>query len=93
MFFNWIIFLWWLSFGVSIYTFVYGVAGRSWIYMLISMLTFLPISYFLFSFDNSLKYIAYLPLVPLLFGILFWFKWNKRRKDSVSTNTDHSLSI
>ncbi|RDI41086.1 hypothetical protein DFR59_11090 [Falsibacillus pallidus] len=74
---NWIVFLWQFSCGISIISFAYGLFKRSWISMIISLVSFLPVSYYFLGAENELKFIGYTPILMLLFILLF--KESKKR--------------
>lgn len=64
--------LWYASLLVSILTFIFGMIKRSWMLMLLSMLTFLPISYYFYGSNNGWKFVALTPIIMLLLTIVFW---------------------
>ncbi|MGE8035018.1 hypothetical protein [Lysinibacillus sp. NPDC093692] len=71
---NTISFLWQLSFFISGVTLIVGIKKKSWVYMLISTITFLPLAfYFLLGAKNSFKYIGLTPFVLFILAILFSF--------------------
>ncbi|WP_052353686.1 hypothetical protein [Neobacillus jeddahensis] len=70
--FNWIVFLWQVSFGVSIIAFLFGVFKRSWVSMLISFVTFLPISFYFLGAENGLKLVGFIPILLLILTLVFW---------------------
>ncbi|WP_430787490.1 hypothetical protein VBD025_16600 [Virgibacillus flavescens] len=75
--FNWIVFLWQVSFIVSIITFLYGIFKGSWVCLLISTVTFLPIAYYFNGANNGFRLIA---LIPILIVVLAIITWRKTRK-------------
>lgn len=64
---------WYLSLIASIYTFTIGVVKKSWIFMLISTITFVPIAYYFSGARNAWEYVGLTPFVLLLLTIVFWF--------------------
>ncbi|WP_139125127.1 hypothetical protein [Bacillus solimangrovi] len=73
-----IILLWQMVLGVSVISGVIGILTKSWIYMLISFITSLPVS-FIFLGSSSLTIIVkFIPLLLLLLTIVFWKE--KRRR-------------
>jgi hypothetical protein len=70
--FNWIVFLWQVSLGISIITFLFGLFKRSWVSMLISFVTFLPIAYYFLGAENEWKLVGFIPLLMLILTIVFW---------------------
>ncbi|MBQ6446861.1 hypothetical protein KGR20_06880 [Cytobacillus oceanisediminis] len=70
--FNWIVFLWQVSFGVSIITLLIGLVKRSWVSMLISSVTFLPVAYYFLGAENGLRLIGFIPILLLILTIVFW---------------------
>ncbi|AQQ53123.1 hypothetical protein [Planococcus lenghuensis] len=68
-----------LLFFVSVAALVYGIAKKSFLYLLVSTLTSLPIAYlFLYGVNNGWKYIGLLPIVLLALTVIFWRKTKKR---------------
>ncbi|MEB2300120.1 hypothetical protein LAV72_10870 [Lysinibacillus xylanilyticus] len=73
------LFLWQLSFFIFGVTLIVGIFKKSWVFMLISTITFLPIAlYFLVGAKNAFKYIGLIPIILFILTILFWFL--KRKK-------------
>jgi hypothetical protein len=70
--FNWIVFLWQVSFGVLIIAFLFGLFKRSWVPMLINFVTFLPVSYYFLGAENGLKLIGFIPILSLILTVVFW---------------------
>ncbi|MDM5250678.1 hypothetical protein [Lysinibacillus sp. G4S2] len=70
---NTILFLWQLSFFISGVTLIVGIFKKSWVFMLISTITFLPIAYYFLGAVNAFKYIGLTPIVLFIVAILFWF--------------------
>ncbi|MFT9816889.1 hypothetical protein [Lysinibacillus sp. NPDC056185] len=70
---NTILFLWQLSFFISGVTLIVGIFKKSWVFMLISTISFLPIAYYFFGAVNAFKYIGLTPFVLFIVAILFWF--------------------
>ncbi|MEY9977380.1 hypothetical protein [Lysinibacillus sp. RC79] len=77
--FNTILFLWRLSFFISGVTLIIGIVKRSWLFMLISTITFLPIAYYFSGAVNAFKYIGLTPVVLLLLAIKFGFLKRKKQ--------------
>ncbi|WP_075618612.1 hypothetical protein [Paenisporosarcina indica] len=75
------LFLWSLSFVVSIVALIVGVAKKSWIYLLISTITFLPIAYYFSGANNTWKYVGLTPIVLLVLTIFIWL-FNKKKIDA-----------
>jgi len=71
--------LWYASFLTSIITLVFGIFRRSWLFMLISSITFIPIAYYFFGANNALKYVGLTPIVFLLVTLFFWFSERKTK--------------
>lgn len=63
--------LWYASFLISIMTMVFGISRRSWFYMLISAITFLPISYYFLGINIALKYLGLTPIILLALAVYF----------------------
>lgn len=68
-----ILLLWRISFFISIIALVIGVFKRSWVFMLISAITFIPIAYYFSGAVNYLRYIGFAPVIMLFLTIIFWF--------------------
>lgn len=69
--------LWYASFLVSVVTGIFGISRRSWYYMVISAITFLPISYYFFGINIILKYVGLAPL--FLLGLAGFFAYSERK--------------
>ena len=72
--------LWQLSLLVSIVTLLMGIAKRSWFFLLISTVTFIPIAYYFSGANNAWKYVGVIPFIFLILTILTWFINNKKTK-------------
>ena len=72
--------LWQLSLLVSIVTLLMGIAKRSWLFLLISTVTFIPIAYYFSGANNAWKYVGVIPFIFLILTILTWFINNKKTK-------------
>lgn len=75
-----ILLLWSASFFVSILTLILAIVKRSWLYMLLSTITFLPVAYYFSGAINAWKYIGLAPIVLLILTIVFWFLSRKNIK-------------
>lgn len=64
--------LWQLSFFVSIGTLIVGVGKKSWVFLLISTITFIPIAYYFSGANNTWKYVGLTPVILLVLTILIW---------------------
>ena len=71
--------LWYASFLASIITMVFGISRRSWLFMLISAITFLPIAYYFIGINIALKYVGLTPLILLLLAVFFWYSEKKAK--------------
>lgn len=69
--------LWYASPLASIFTMVFGVSKRSWFFMLISTITFIPISCYFFGTVNAWKYVGFSQFFLLILTIYFWFSGRK----------------
>lgn len=65
--------LWQLSLFVSIGTLIVGVGKKSWIFLLISTITFIPIAYYFSGANNAWKFVGLTPVILLVLTILIWF--------------------
>jgi ABC-type polysaccharide/polyol phosphate export permease len=82
--FNLIVFLWQVSLVVSVISFCYGLFKRSWVSMLISFLTFLPIAYYFNGARNEWRLVALIPILVLIITTTFW--WNQRNSHCYTGN-------
>lgn len=64
------LFLWQLSLIISILGLIVGVVKKSWIYLLISTITSLPIAYYFLGAENAWKYVGLTPIVLLVLTII-----------------------
>jgi len=76
---NTILFLWQLSFFIFGVTLIVGIFKKSWVFMLISTITFLPIAFYFLGAKNAFKYIGLTPIFLFILAILFWFFKRKSR--------------
>jgi len=66
--------LWSVSFVIVIFAFVLGVVKLSWVYMLISTISSIPVvSYYFFGANNAWEYIGFIPVFLLMLTVVFWF--------------------
>ncbi|MFE3575326.1 hypothetical protein [Lysinibacillus sp. NPDC059133] len=70
---NTTLFLWQLSFFISGVTLIVGIFKKSWVFMLISTISFLPIAFYFWGAVNVFKYIGLTPIFLFIVAILFWF--------------------
>ncbi|MFC5591750.1 hypothetical protein ACFPRA_22955 [Sporosarcina soli] len=70
--------LWYFSLFVSIVTLIAGIAKKSWVFLLISSITFTPIAYYFSGANNAWKYVGLTPILLLVLAILTWFL-NKKK--------------
>jgi phosphoglycerol transferase MdoB-like AlkP superfamily enzyme len=70
--FNWIVLLWQASFAVSVITLLYGLFKRSWVSMIVSFITSLPVAYYFNGSENGWRLVALIPVVLLIMTIYFW---------------------
>ncbi|MFC9540407.1 hypothetical protein ACFTQ7_11060 [Lysinibacillus sp. NPDC056959] len=70
---NTILFLWQLSFFIFGVSLIVGIFKKSWVFMLISTITFLPIALYFLGAVNAFKYIGLTPFVLFILTLLFWF--------------------
>lgn len=73
--------LWYASFIASMVTMVYGVSRRSWFFMLISTITFLPISYYFLGINIFLKCAGFTPII--LLGVSVFFVYSEKKSNVV----------
>ncbi|MCK1998414.1 hypothetical protein MPH47_14515 [Psychrobacillus psychrodurans] len=72
--------LWQLSLFVSILALMLGIVKRSWVYIIISTFTFIPIAYYFSGANNEWKYVGLTPIILLVLTILIWFISKKKLK-------------
>ncbi|MEK9197228.1 hypothetical protein SFC08_00970 [Lysinibacillus halotolerans] len=65
--------LWQLSLFISMVTLILGIEKKSWILLLISTITFLPIAYYFSGSNNVWKFVGITPIILLILTILMWF--------------------
>jgi hypothetical protein len=70
--FNMIVFLWQVSLVMSLSAFLYSLLNRSWVSMLISFITFLPVAYYFSGAENEWRLVAFIPIVLIMTTIIFW---------------------
>jgi len=70
--------LWQLSLFVSTATLLVGVVKTSWIFLLISTITFIPIAYYFSGANNVWKYVGLTPIILLFLTIFIWFISKKK---------------
>lgn len=75
-------FLWQLSLFVSAVSLVVGCVKKSWAFLLISTVTFMPIAWYFSGAKNALKYISLIPILLLVLTILIWYK----KKEKIVVN-------
>ncbi|AOV06725.1 hypothetical protein [Sporosarcina ureilytica] len=63
--------LWYASLLASLITIIYGISHRSWLFMLISAITFSPISYYFLGINIALKYVGLTPIILLVLAVFF----------------------
>ncbi|PKH08541.1 hypothetical protein [Planomicrobium sp. MB-3u-38] len=72
--------LWYLSLFVSIVFLLAGLLKRSWIFLLISTITFIPIAYYFSGANNAWKYVGLTPVLLLALTAAVWLKSKKEIK-------------
>lgn len=65
--------LWYLSLFVSIVALMVGIAKKSWVTLLISTITFIPIAYYFSGANNAWKYVGLTPFMLLILTIVIYF--------------------
>jgi presenilin-like A22 family membrane protease len=75
-----IVFFEYILVAVSFFTFALGLAKRSWVSMIISSVTSLPIVYYFLAYNNEwMKLVWFIPLLLLFLAFTFW--WSKRKNN------------
>lgn len=72
--FNWTVFLWQVSFVISVVTLLYGLYKKSWISMLVSFITSLPVAYYFLGANNAWKLVAIIPVILLVLTVVLYKK-------------------
>lgn len=72
------IYLWWFSLAVSVIAFGYAVWKTSAGWMLVSLVTILPLAHYFSGANNWLQSLAALPLVHAGLAVCFWWKRYRR---------------
>ncbi len=72
--FNWTVFLWQVSFIISLIALLYGIFKRSWVSMLVSFITSLPVAYYFLGANNAWKLVAIIPVILLVLTVVFYKK-------------------
>ncbi|KOY80653.1 hypothetical protein I6G82_09525 [Lysinibacillus macroides] len=65
--------LWSMSFVVAIFALVLAVVKCSWIFMLISTITCIPVAAYFWGANNAWQSIGFIPLFLLMLTMAFWF--------------------
>lgn len=72
--------LWQLSLFISILALMVGIIKKSWVFLLASTITFIPISYYFSGAKNAWKYVGLTPLILIVLTILIWFISKKKMR-------------
>lgn len=75
--------LWQLSLVISIFSLMVGIAKNSWVYMLISTISLLPIAFYFLGAVNAWKYVGLTPIVLFIVTGLMWLKSKKESEMNV----------
>lgn len=73
--------LWYASFLTSIITLAFGISRRSWLFMLISTITSIPIAYYFFGANSAVKYVGLIPII--LLGLTLFFLFSERKTKTI----------
>lgn len=73
-----VLFLWQLSLFISMVTLILGIEKKSWILLLMSTITFLPIAYYFSGANNVWKFVGITPIILFVLTILMWFNSKKK---------------
>ncbi|SET18576.1 hypothetical protein SAMN05216389_106218 [Oceanobacillus limi] len=74
--FNWVIFIWQISLGISVFTLLYGFIIRSWKLLSISFFTSLPIAFYFAGANNGFQLIALIPVLLIVLTYVFKRKYS-----------------
>lgn len=58
--------LWYASFLISVVTLVFGVVKRSWLLLIVSTITFMPIALYFLGAVNAWRYVGFTPVILLI---------------------------
>lgn len=72
------LFLWQLSLFISMVTLLLGIEKKSWLLLLMSTITFLPIAYYFAGANNIWKFVGITPIILLVLTIFMWFFGKKK---------------
>lgn len=65
--------LWSMSFVIAIFAFVLAVVKLSWIFMLISAITSIPVAVYFWDANNAWQSIGFIPMFLFMLTLAFWF--------------------
>ncbi|WP_341302576.1 hypothetical protein MHB44_09645 [Lysinibacillus sp. FSL H8-0500] len=65
--------LWSMSFVVAIFALVLAVVKFSWMFMLISAITSIPVAAYFLGANNAWQSLGFTPLFLLMLTMAFWF--------------------
>lgn len=70
--------LWYLSLVISIVSLGAGIIKKSWIFLLISAVSFIPVAWYFSGANNGLKYVGLMPLILLVLSGMVWLAGRKK---------------
>ncbi|MDQ0217898.1 phosphoglycerol transferase MdoB-like AlkP superfamily enzyme [Peribacillus cavernae] len=79
--FNWIVFLWQVTFVISVLLFFYGLYKKSWVSLFFSFVTFLPIAYYFIGTENGWRIAGFVPVLLLVLTVNFWRTQRKAKSN------------
>lgn len=75
----------WISFALSLISLIAGIMSQSWKLAILSAILLLPLAYYLSGAENGLRYLMFLPGVPVLLTIIYYFQSgqiNQKQKEN-----------
>lgn len=71
----------WLSFALSLTSLIAGIMNQSWRLALLSGILLLPLAFDLSGTENGLQHLMYLPAVPIILAIIYYFESGRKTKN------------
>ncbi|MBT2690227.1 hypothetical protein J7I93_18820 [Bacillus sp. ISL-47] len=68
----------WLSFAFSLISLIAGIMNQSWKLASLGGLLLLPLAFFLSEAENGLRYLMFLPAVPFILAIIYFFQTGQK---------------
>ncbi|MEK5231738.1 hypothetical protein MHB42_08150 [Lysinibacillus sp. FSL K6-0232] len=65
--------LWSISFVIAIFSIVLAIVKHSWMFMLMSTITSIPVAAYFWGATNAWQAISFIPMFLFMLTIAFWF--------------------